>query len=578
MKRNKLMLLVVALLAMAMIFTACTSPATTDPTEAPTVTDGPKPTDSEATEAPDTGGSTVDDPNFNPTGWPVVKEQETLKIFGSRATETPEDVHDIYIIQKIMDQTNVDFQWQQETSTTFTEKKNVMLASGQYPDVISWNATTLELVRYGSEGVFIPLQDLIAEFTPNCVELYEERPDLKAFWTAPDGNIYCYPYLNEGGWMQSGDMLIINTDWLEAIGKDMPTTIDEFTEVLRLFKTEDPNGNGIADEIPLAFRTSLTGFANKDGGAGLDYIIGSFGTVATNSFLDATDDGKVEYVATREEWKNAVKYFRDLYAEGLIDSAAITMDSGTWTSTFNKTPFTFGCFPIWEIGDGFTEGNGGPEAYDFVAPLYNGDKAPVYYVNDMPGALRGAWVITKSCAKPYVAARVADAFLDKDTSLTMMEGPIDGPAIRLVPCTVCNNGRALMVSNETPDGMTTLQYRNQNCITGTTTWAVTRAYYDERLHLHFTDRKVEHIDKVMKPLKDNNNVPDLYYTLQEAEVVNQIQNDIRDYANTTALEWVMGQGDIDADWDAYLAELDRLRLPELLTNAQAAYTRFEEAK
>ena len=42
---------------------------------------------------------------------------------------------------------------------------------------------------------------------------------------------------------------------LDHLGLDMPTTTDEFVEVLRAFKDNDANGNGNPnDEIPLAFK------------------------------------------------------------------------------------------------------------------------------------------------------------------------------------------------------------------------------------------------------------------------------------------------------------------------------------
>lgn len=51
----------------------------------------------------------------------------------------------------------------------------------------------------------------------------------------------------------------INKKWLDAVGAEVPTTTEEFAEVLRLFKENDPNGNGEADEIPMTFIFSELG-------------------------------------------------------------------------------------------------------------------------------------------------------------------------------------------------------------------------------------------------------------------------------------------------------------------------------
>ena len=47
--------------------------------------------------------------------------------------------------------------------------------------------------------------------------------------------------------------LSINTTWLERLGLEMPETLEEFANVLRAFRDQDPNGNGIQDEIPFSF-------------------------------------------------------------------------------------------------------------------------------------------------------------------------------------------------------------------------------------------------------------------------------------------------------------------------------------
>ena len=43
----------------------------------------------------------------------------------------------------------------------------------------------------------------------------------------------------------------INQTWLDNLGLDVPTTTEELYTVLKAFKENDPNGNGIQDEYPL---------------------------------------------------------------------------------------------------------------------------------------------------------------------------------------------------------------------------------------------------------------------------------------------------------------------------------------
>lgn len=150
------------------------------------------------------------------------------------------------------------------------------MASGDLPDAI-FNAdySDYELLKLAKDGAIVPLNDLIENNMPNFKKVLEEAPEYKSMITAPDGNIYAFPWIEELGSgkerIQAVDsMPWINVEWLKKLGLDMPTTTEELKEVLIAFKTKDPNGNGKADEIPLSF-------INKPGAEDLAFLFASFG-------------------------------------------------------------------------------------------------------------------------------------------------------------------------------------------------------------------------------------------------------------------------------------------------------------
>ncbi|MGV2788079.1 ABC transporter substrate-binding protein, partial [Clostridium perfringens] len=110
-----------------------------------------------------------------------------------------------------------------------------------------------ELVNYGTDGTILPLEDLIDQYAPNLKALLDRRPDIKSSITAPDGHIYGLPSWEENNLGTNPFFHVINKKWLDKLGLKMPQTLDEYTEALAAFKTQDPNGNGKADEIPLSF-------------------------------------------------------------------------------------------------------------------------------------------------------------------------------------------------------------------------------------------------------------------------------------------------------------------------------------
>ena len=101
------------------------------------------------------------------------------------------------------------------------------------------------------QGIFIPLDDLIEEYMPIYNERVTMDPSIVESLKASDGKMYSIGYIVAQD-IHSGNMDFINKTWLDNLGLEMPTTIDELTDVLRAFRDEDANGNGDAsDEYPM---------------------------------------------------------------------------------------------------------------------------------------------------------------------------------------------------------------------------------------------------------------------------------------------------------------------------------------
>src|SRR5258705_576336 len=162
-------------------------------------------------------------------------------------------------VTKVMsDKFKIQFRFQ---TTTFDagaakEKRQVALASGDYPDLfflIPWvdGFTKAEVLKLGTQGVAVPLENLIKDNDPNIQEALDPNKTLKEMATAPDGHIYALPQWADCYHCTYPDKLWINSTWLKKLNLQPPKTTEELRTVLRAFKTQDPNGNGKADEIPM---------------------------------------------------------------------------------------------------------------------------------------------------------------------------------------------------------------------------------------------------------------------------------------------------------------------------------------
>lgn len=217
------------------------------------------------------------------------------------------------IVKKADEMTNVFLKGTASVNLTDSGNAfNLMMASGNISDIVG--GTSVNLIKYGMEGAFIPLEDLIAEHAPNITKMFEEYPEVRASITAADGHIYYLPTIEDSQFSQAW---FIRQDWLDKLNLEIPTTVDELHDVLVAFRDGDPNGNGQKDEIGYLNRNSL----GNDLTGNITALFSLFG-VNTTFYLD--ENGEVQLGAYTPEFKEAMKDVSQWYAEGLIDPEIFT--------------------------------------------------------------------------------------------------------------------------------------------------------------------------------------------------------------------------------------------------------------
>ncbi|MDP4152553.1 MAG: extracellular solute-binding protein [Bacillota bacterium] len=267
-------------------------------------------------------------PNFNATGFPIVKEPITLKFMVSK-TASQEDYANTMIWSEYEKKTNIHIDWDAVLSNNIAEKRNLVLASGQnLPDAFyRAGFGRNDPMKYGKEGLFIPLNNLIDKYAPNLKKVLNDYDAVRKSLPAPDGTIYALPAVTDCYENEMNQKLFINTKWLEKVGKKMPTTLDELYDVLKAFKTQDPNGNGKQDEIPFT-ATNTTQIFNV--------LKGSYGMMnkgLTHSKVDVDPaTGKLRFLPITNEFREMLSFLNKLYKEGLMDEEIFTMTSAKITA------------------------------------------------------------------------------------------------------------------------------------------------------------------------------------------------------------------------------------------------------
>ena len=105
---------------------------------------------------------------------------------------------DLEFFQRLEQETGVHIEWNMSSEDGWKEKKGLLFA-GELPDAFYGQGilSDVDVIKYGNQGMLIPLNDLIDKHAPNVKKLLEENPEYKKQLTAPDGNIYSLPSLTE---------------------------------------------------------------------------------------------------------------------------------------------------------------------------------------------------------------------------------------------------------------------------------------------------------------------------------------------------------------------------------------------
>jgi len=157
--------------------------------------------------------------------------------------------------------------------------------------------------------------DMLMEYAPDWMnmELGMMTLDELTARNTIDGEWYCMPAANYA--FSNGFVQGVRQSWLDAVGiTALPTTLDEYHDMLVAFTTMDPDGNSVDDTFGLAMRMRLDQ---------TKYVRGALGGTLIGTYV--TDDaGKVNYTGVQDEYKVFLQLMADWYAEGLINAEFIT--------------------------------------------------------------------------------------------------------------------------------------------------------------------------------------------------------------------------------------------------------------
>lgn len=258
---------------------------------------------------------------------PIVEEPVTITVAVASNSYCLVPWSEKEFYQQISAETNVYFEWNELND--WTTQTNLLVASGDMPDLFMGSLSKATMNE--NIDMFYELTDLINEYCPTLVKVFEDEPTVLAGAKSNDGGIYVLPI----GFTYSldstvGTMYWINQNWLDAVGMENPTTLEDFETVLKAFRDNDLNQNGVADEIPLSLQEK--GWAGK-----FTDLFGIFGVLYdTANYVDCDDDGKVYFQASQDEFYQALVWLNGLAKEGLLDKESLSQTTDQLTGKISQ--------------------------------------------------------------------------------------------------------------------------------------------------------------------------------------------------------------------------------------------------
>ncbi len=470
------------------------------------------------------------------------------------------------------------------------EKLELMIQTGEkLPDIICRGLSTSKVYDYGKAGALINLQEYYDEgYCVNVNSADERFPtwSVKGNITNYDGSIYAIPKIQASLPNETKYKLWINTQLMAEVGWDeMPTTTDEFKELLIAFRD--------AGYLPLLGSSSW-------GANPVKYL--------TNAFLYEGDgdmwfikDGEVTASYIQDEWFEAVDYLQDLCQEGLLlpesftygrpDIVAVAAQSNVLGALFDSSMGFFASkdTPEYQIRLNYwpCDPLTGPNGYRGVC-----------YV---PSQTNCQWMVTRDCTNPELAVRVGDFIFQEEGYLRGRFGIENENWMKLSTYLEDHPDAEIYFGNydmgleptylaSTPDGKVKDAFGSANNVQ----WYDQMPYFSGYEESKFCsirydaegndviDPKINHGTRqgdetaVMQALKPSADVlcPTLAFSNEEIKQIQDARSMLTKFVNEQRTLYIRGdKSSMLYDKEAFLAELEKIGLSEVLEVANTAYQR-----
>jgi len=537
---------------MILSVTACGNGEDDKKTSAPETTKGAEGTQEEGTTEAEVVGVTY------PLNTDKTFTFYSVNVFPAHASLSGREESPFHI--KLVEKTGVDVDWKANPpgASGYTNLDLLLADEKDRPEVWERNSISSNMVNeWILDEVILELTDYLPEYAPDFWEYINkpENADLRKSIIDEEGRFWYIPSFKESTYNITYQGPMIRKDWLDECNLDVPVTMDDMEKVLKAFK----------DKYGAVFVSSKSYFKYVGFCAGTDAMVGHiYGT-----YVD--DNGKIQCANVQPEWKAYIEYLARWYDMGLIDLDIFTADNTMVRQKVadNKTGVVFSAMS---------------QLSTFVADARESGSSAEWI---------GMEYLRTAAGEPTSMIQTAASRYDNLGNI-FLNSKIDEEKIPLVLNWInyffTEEGNDY--TNFGEEGVTYTKDAEGNIqwtelITGdplgqSAALAKYTGFTGVGIGIQreaFVKAKNEKVaaDAVYKWIENTegmkHSVPKLSYTEEEVEQYKDRQSVIKKYVEEAALKFITGEKSLD-EFDAFVAELDKLGLQEVLKAFQSAYDRY----
>lgn len=486
------------------------------------------------------------------------------------------------VLNEMAENAGISITWE-TMSDSLSEQVNIRIAGNDLPD--AFNAvgfSNYDLTNYGQDGTFIDLTPYInEEYMPNLSKILDEHPDIRAAITMDDGCIYGLPAGEQMGTAGVGkaedhniytipQYSMINKTWLDELGLEVPTTLDELHDVLVAFKENDMAtmyGNDAGQTIPMSFGIDQWCWGQNIYYAGFGF------TNWTNDVcmdLQLQPDGTVNFVSDDDNYREALEYFHDWFTEGLIDQEVFSQDDTQYMAKCSQG--RVGVATWWYIEELMGDHS---DDYVFLPVLDGPDGTHNVTVRDGGGINSGSLSITSACESPVNLLKFYDQWYIPENTMQLQYGPI-GTYFTGQD----ENGLWQSVTDEEAKekfGKSAGELKSELEVAGPKL-ILSDCYANVfEMEPRAQERLNDLYDYWMQFVDDTTCYPiDCVFTAEELDTIDRYRVDFEGFVAEQEAAWLRDGGITDETWAAYKDNLNSYGMDKLLEAYQGAYDRYAE--